>query len=165
MHGWAGLLYHQWNGGLRHVVAGIHLLVGLSGEQCGGMGEGDAGNVMTRFVQRVLGILGAAVVIGMIVHFVARSAHALSGPADFKAGVLHGALMPLALPNLLVGDDVRIYAEKNIGRLYKLGYTIGVNGCGLLFFGFFFWRLKRWKRKSVISDPSSVVSKEGAGSP
>lgn len=52
--------------------------------------------------------------------------------------------MPLALPNLAVGDNVTIYAESNTGRLYKLGYTAGVNGCGLLFFGLFFWRIGRW---------------------
>ena len=45
-------------------------------------------------------------------------------------GVLHGALMPLAWPNLLLGRDVTIYATDNTGRLYKLGYTLGVNGCG-----------------------------------
>jgi hypothetical protein len=103
-------------------------------------------NVLKRFVQRILGILGAAVVIGTILHFVARAAHGVTPPADFKAGVLHGALMPLALPNLLVGDDVTIYAQENVGRPYKLGYTVGVNGCGLLFFGFFFWRVRRWRR-------------------
>ena len=62
--------------------------------------------------------------------------------------LLHGALMPLALPNLLVGRDVPIYAEHNTGRTYKLGYTAGVNGCGLLFFGFFFRRLARWRRRA-----------------
>jgi hypothetical protein len=112
------------------------------------MAESNArtGNVLTRFVRRVLGVLGAAVVIGTILHFVARAAHGVTPPADFKAGVLHGVLMPLALPNLLVGDDVTIYAPENLGRPYKLGYTVGVNGCGLLFFGFFFWRVRRWRR-------------------
>jgi hypothetical protein len=61
--------------------------------------------------------------------------------------MLHGALMPLALPNLLLGRDPTIYASHNTGRLYKLGYTAGVNGCGLVFFGFFFWRLNRLRRR------------------
>jgi len=51
-------------------------------------------------------------------------------PRVFGRGVLHGALMPGALPNLLVGKDVTIYAPNNTGRTYKLGYTVGVNGCG-----------------------------------
>ena len=66
--------------------------------------------------------------------------------AGFGRGVLHGALMPLALPNLLAGDDVTIYAPRNTGRTYKLGYTVGVNGCGLIFFGLLFWRLSRWRK-------------------
>jgi hypothetical protein len=111
----------------------------------------ERSNVLRRFVQRILGILGAAVVIATILHFVSRAAHGRLQPADFKAGVLHGALMPMALPNLLVGDDVTIYAEENVGRPYKLGYTVGVNGCGLLFFGFFFWRVRRWRRDRAIA--------------
>lgn len=68
-------------------------------------------------------------------------------PAGFTRGILHGALMPLALPNLLIGRDVTIYVSNNTGRLYKLGYTVGVNGCGLIFFGFFFWRLNRLRKR------------------
>lgn len=98
------------------------------------------------FFRRVFGILVAGLIIGLILHFVARRAHQLSGPAGFQAGALHGALMPLALPNLLIGDDVKIYASDNTGRPYKLGYTAGVNGCGLLFFGLFFWRVNRWRK-------------------
>ena len=69
--------------------------------------------------------------------------------------MLHGALMPMSLPNLLVGDDVPVYAPNNTGRTYKLGYAAGVNVCGLIFFGFFFWRIRRWKE-----DPSSMTNHE-----
>ena len=62
--------------------------------------------------------------------------------AGFRLGVLHGALMPVALPSLLVGKDVPIYSPSPAGRLYKLGYIAGVNLCGLLFFGVAF-RLAR----------------------
>jgi len=55
--------------------------------------------------------------------------------AGFRLGVLHGALMPVALPSLLVGKDVPIYSPNSPGRAYKLGYIAGVNLCGLLFFG------------------------------
>jgi len=99
-----------------------------------------------RLSRRVFGILVAGAIIGLFLHFVNYRAHDLTGPAGFQAGALHGALMPLALPNLLVGDDVKIYASDNTGRLYKLGYTAGVNGCGLLFFGLFFWRINRWRK-------------------
>lgn len=60
--------------------------------------------------------------------------------AGFRLGVLHGALMPVALPSLLLGRDVPIYAARNIGRTYKLGYIAGINLCGLVFFGFAFRR-------------------------
>ena len=60
--------------------------------------------------------------------------------AGFQLGVLHGALMPVALPSLLLGKDVPIYADKNQGRIYKLGYIAGINACGFVFFGLAFWR-------------------------
>ena len=68
-------------------------------------------------------------------------------PAGFGRGMLHGALMPGAMPTLLVGRDVVIYAENNSGRTYKLGYTFGVNACGAFFFGSFYWRLNRLRKR------------------
>ena len=61
----------------------------------------------------------------------------------FWLGSAHGALMPIALPSLLLGKDVPIYAEKNQGRIYKLGYIAGINVCGFLFFGLSFWQPSR----------------------
>lgn len=61
----------------------------------------------------------------------------------FRLGILHGALMPVALPSLLLGRDVPIYAERNQGRIYKLGYIAGINACGFVFFGLAFWRPSR----------------------
>lgn len=61
----------------------------------------------------------------------------------FGYGMLHGALMPLALPSLLMGQDVEIFAADNSGRSYKIGYICGINVCGLTFFGPLFWRPKR----------------------
>lgn len=58
----------------------------------------------------------------------------------FGYGMLHGALMPLALPSLLLGQDVEIFASDNSGRPYKIGYICGINLCGLSFFGPLFWR-------------------------
>ena len=61
----------------------------------------------------------------------------------FGYGMLHGALMPLALPSLLMGQDVEIFATDNSGRIYKIGYICGINLCGLSFFGPLFWRPRR----------------------
>ena len=52
--------------------------------------------------------------------------------------------MPMAMPALIAGKDMPIYAPQNTGRTYKLGYTMGVNGCGAVFFGVVFWRVSRW---------------------
>lgn len=60
------------------------------------------------------------------------------GAAGFWYGTLHGALMPMALPALLAGQDVPIYAERNTGRVYKLGYIAGINACGFVVFGTLF---------------------------
>lgn len=60
----------------------------------------------------------------------------------FGYGMLHGALMPLALPSLLMGQNVEIFATENSGRIYKIGYICGINVCGLTFFGPLFWRPK-----------------------
>ena len=78
----------------------------------------------------------------------------LTTPAGFGRGLLHGALMPLAWPTLITGRDQTIYAPSNSGRTYKLGYSLGVNACGLLFFGWFFTRLRRWRKTGTAgADP------------
>jgi len=74
-------------------------------------------------------------------------------PAGFARGVVHGAMMPCTLPTLLVGRDLPIYERNNSGRLYNLGYTVGVNGCGAIFFGLLYWRLGR--RQAASPKPST----------
>ena len=93
---------------------------------------------------RALIVAAVAVCLGSGLNRSAATLNRDLRPAGFGRGMVHGALMPLALPNLLVGYDVTIYAAMNDGRPYKLGYTLGVNLCGLVFFGLFFWRVKRW---------------------
>ena len=105
-----------------------------------------AANLRRRILSRVLQALMVAFVLGWVLKHAAGMTEKGAGPAGFGRGLLHGALMPLALPNLLLGNDLTIYAEHNTGRAYKLGYTTGVNGCGLAFFGFFFWRVSRWRK-------------------
>ncbi len=62
----------------------------------------------------------------------------MTQPPGLFRGLLHGALMPIAWPTLLTGSDQEIYAARNEGRPYKLGYSLGVNLSGLVFFGWFF---------------------------
>jgi hypothetical protein len=84
------------------------------------------------------------VVVGVIFGWVYASASPCVFPREAKAGIgygiAHGALMPMALPSLALGKDVEIYATNNTGRPYKIGYIIGINLCGLVFFGSAFWR-------------------------
>ena len=100
----------------------------------------------SKIMLRIAGIVLLAYLIGSVLSEISISLHKQPSPAGFGRGIVQGALMPLALPNLLVGRDVSIYAERNDGVPYKLGYTAGVNGCGVVFFGMLFWRLKRWTR-------------------
>lgn len=94
---------------------------------------------LIRFV--IVAVVAAAVVRGLSGWM--RWDGARPQPAGFARGLLHGAAMPLAWPGLLMGHDAVIYAEKNTGRAYKLGYTTGVNLCGALFFGVMYRRVAR----------------------
>jgi hypothetical protein len=100
---------------------------------------------------RIAARLALIVFVGMVMIWVVQKSStrldAGTEPAGFARGLLHGALMPMALPNLIVGHNPTIYAPNNTGRFYKLGYTAGVNGCGLIFFGAFFWRVNRIRRR------------------
>ncbi len=63
--------------------------------------------------------------------------------AGFHLGLLHGMLMPAALPGLVMGHDLPIYAPNNSGRSYNIGYILGINTCGTIFFGIGFWQPRR----------------------
>lgn len=85
-----------------------------------------------------------SLLIARVLDYSARTAETANPPAGFTRGLLHGACMPATWPALVMGQNPVIYAPNNDGRLYKLGYTVGVNLCGALFFGTWFWR---WHRR------------------
>lgn len=103
----------------------------------------------TKTLLKVLRRLALLIVLGFAIGWCLNRAEAAlerdHEQAGFVRGVVQGALMPLTMPNLILGNDVAIYAANNTGRTYKIGYTLGVNACGLIFFGFFFWRVRRMK--------------------
>ena len=70
--------------------------------------------------------------------------------AGFNLGVMHGILMPAALPGLLLGNNLPIYAPNNSGRTYNIGFAVGVNCCGTLFFGISFWRPRRRRKHGLV---------------
>jgi hypothetical protein len=75
--------------------------------------------------------------------------------AGFWLGTLHGALMPTALPCLLLGQDVPIFTANHTGRTYKLGYIAGINFCGLVFFGLGFRSPRRQAPAPPAPAPTS----------
>ena len=83
-------------------------------------------------------------VIGLLLGWIYDWAGPRLYPAEkrfgFLFGMAHGACMPMALPALIMGNNVKIYSEHNTGRSYKLGYITGINLCGLVFFGGSFWQ-------------------------
>lgn len=97
---------------------------------------------------RVICFLVLAFAIGAVLNRVSANLGRDTRPAGFGRGIVQGALMPMAMPNLLVGRDVSIYSTRNTGLKYKLGYTVGVNGCGAIFFGVLFWRFSRWRKRA-----------------
>ena len=96
---------------------------------------------------RLAGVLLMAVAVGFALRSVGRRLEAREGQAGLVQGIFQGATMPLAFPTLLLGGDVNIYAVDNNGVPYKLGYTLGVTGCGAAFFGTVYGRLFRRRRK------------------
>jgi hypothetical protein len=102
--------------------------------------------VWKKIRRRLLTTLLAAAFVGWLMQQTVAVMASSQSPAGFGRGLIQGALMPAALPNLLVGHDVAIYAQNNTGVGYKLGYTLGVNICGAIFFGIFFWRLNRLRK-------------------
>ena len=96
------------------------------------------------------------VMFGRVLQYSVKVSQREGKIAGFTTGIAHGALMPCGFPMLLVGQDLPIYAERNTGRRYKLGYTLGVNLCGALFFGSVYWRVGRFRKmaRELNGNPS-----------
>jgi hypothetical protein len=95
---------------------------------------------LKRWGVKGLVLIALALLLGAGYDRAARALYGADRLAGFHLGLIHGALMPAAFPSLLLGRDVPIYAQNNVGRLYKLGYIGGINCCGFVFFGFAFSR-------------------------
>jgi hypothetical protein len=117
---------------------------------------------LRRLLIRIAVLALAAYFVGPLLNRAAGWTKPGTAPAGFARGVVHGAMMPCTLPTLLIGRDLPIYERNNNGRLYNLGYTVGVNACGALFFGLLYWRLGR---KNTGSPAPSVTMKPSAGRP
>jgi hypothetical protein len=108
------------------------------------------------WLRKVATFLIVATILGWFYGWASPWAFPREQRAGFSYGMLHGALMPMALPSLVMGKDVDIYAPDNSGRPYKLGYIVGINVCGLVFFGSAFWRpARKAPRTPLEDDPTS----------
>lgn len=108
-----------------------------------------AARALAKVVLRLATLVLIAAVVGSFLNSLAARVQSAGEPAGFWKGMVQGALMPMAFPNLLLGRDVTIYAQSNTGIHYKLGYTAGVNVCGAIFFSLLFWRLRKWQQWAV----------------
>ena len=87
---------------------------------------------------KVAGLIAATVVLGWLFAWAQSKSYQADRTAGFWLGLVHGAVMPAALPCLLAGKDVPIFASNNTGRGYKVGYVFGINCSGIVFFGLSF---------------------------
>jgi hypothetical protein len=102
--------------------------------------DGKARQLLKIIARKVVILAVVAVVFGWFFSWASPWAFPPQRTVGFGFGLLHGAMMPLALPSLVTGQNVRIYDDNNAGRPYKIGYICGVNICGLIFIGPLFWR-------------------------
>jgi hypothetical protein len=96
-----------------------------------------------RIVVKITLLTLLCLVLGFVQGWAAARFYRPDYVAGFHVGMVQGALMPAALPALLMGKDVPIYAAANVGRLYKIGYIFGINICGTLFFGVAMWQSRK----------------------
>jgi hypothetical protein len=113
--------------------------------------------LIKRWLRKAAIMAVVTVSFGYFYGWAAPRAFPLLPVPGFAYGMLHGALMPIALPSLVLGKDVPIYAVVNSGRLYKIGYIVGINLCGLVFFGPLFWRPAR--AEEAITETNSQKSR------
>jgi len=99
-----------------------------------------AGLTFRDWIKKLVVFVVVAVVMGWFYGWASPRLFPQDTRLGFGHGMLHGALMPMALPSLVMGLDVDIFAANHSGRSYKLGYICGINVCGLIFFGSVFWK-------------------------
>ncbi len=92
---------------------------------------------------KIIALMALTLVLGFAQGWASSRCYKPDHVAGFHMGLLHGMLMPAALPGLLMGQDLPIYASNNSGRPYNIGYIFGINTCGTIFFGIAFWQPRR----------------------
>lgn len=96
--------------------------------------------LLRRGALKLASLAAAGLVLGVAYGWAVERLYSSGTRAGFWLGAAHGALMPAALPSLVMGRDVPIFAVEHTGRGYKLGYIAGIDLCGAVFFGLAFRR-------------------------
>ncbi len=109
-------------------------------------------SLIKAIARKAISLVVAGIILGWGYEWAAPRFYAADTTAGFWRGTLHGALMPAAAPSLLLGKDVPIFAPRNSGRSYKLGYIAGINLCGLVFFGLAFRPSRRKSSPQCVDD-------------
>ena len=99
---------------------------------------------------KIIVLTALSVALGVTQGWASSRTYKADHVAGFQLGLLHGMLMPAALPGLLMGHDLPIYAPNNAGRAYNIGYIFGINTCGTIFFGIGFWQPRRRLRNGLL---------------
>jgi hypothetical protein len=95
---------------------------------------------------KVIALTAISLALGFTYNFASTRYYQPDYVAGFNIGLVEGAVMPAALPVLMAGRDVPIFAPNNAGRGYKIGFILGLNTSGTFFFGVAFWQPRRRKR-------------------
>ncbi len=93
-----------------------------------------------KFLSKAVSVIMVTALFGWFYGLASPRAFPKNTEFGLAYGILHGAMMPMALPALVMGQNVEIYASNHPGRYYKIGYIAGINLCGLVFFGSMFFR-------------------------
>jgi len=109
---------------------------------------------LRRWAIKISSLLVTGLILGLAYDWAVPRLYRPDRTAGFWLGTTHGALMPAALPSLLMGQNVPIFTERNSGRPYKLGYIAGINLCGCVFFGLAFWQPPSRRRSPEPSSPN-----------
>src|SRR2546426_191911 len=88
-----------------------------------------AGLNLRRSIKKVVVFLAVSVLLGWFYGWTSSRMLPKETKFGFAHGLLHGAMMPLALPTLVMGRDVEMFGTNNTDRGYKIGYICGINLC------------------------------------
>ena len=72
------------------------------------------------WLAKASGLSVASVVLGWAFAWAQSGSYGADRKAGFWVGLVHGAVMPAALPCLLAGKDVPIFNPTNTGRTYRV---------------------------------------------